>query len=164
MDKQIEIKILESLGQLTDKLEKMENKLSILTKTSEYLDKTKQILEKKKVLTKKQVLEELGISGRNWRGWSELTEGLSLDSKINVHKGMGRSETIIVYLNDFGTTISMASRLFKSLNVKKDYNLSNIEQMFDVDSEKANKILSEMDKIFKGRIKVGFGGCFKRTY
>lgn len=155
-------------GELFDKIEKIENKLNILTKTSEHTEKIKSLLVKRKVLTKKQILEELGISNKSWRGWSEIVSSLSSDPKINIHSGVGRFETIVVHLNDYDSLISMASRLFNSLvpdtRVRpRNYSIDHICQMFDVDQEKATQVLREAQRMFEGRIQSG-AGVFKRVY
>lgn len=160
--------ILSQQGEVLDRIEKMENKLNILTKTSEHTEKIKDLLTKRKILTKKQVLEEIGISNKSWRGWSEIVSSLSADPKINVHSGAGRSETIIIHLNDYDSLVSMASRLFNSLAVGKknqprDYGIDYVCKMFDIDQEKATQVLNEAKRIFDGRIQVGMG-VFKRIY
>ena len=168
MEKNNEIKILETLGELIDKIEKIEGKISLLTKTSEHTERIKELLSKRKILTKKQILEEIGISGKAWRGWKEIADNLSSDPKINIHSGLGRYETIVIYLNEHDSLISMASRLFKSLipdkkNNPRDYEIGYVCQMFNIDQEKAGQVLKEVQRIFEGRIRVGMG-VFKRIY
>jgi len=166
MDKQGKIlnNILAQMVSLTERQERMETKLDMITKTSEFVQKSKEILKIKKILTKEKLLEELGVSNKYWRGWKQIREELANTEEINIHPGMGRAKTQLIYLNELTSTLSMASRFFKKMEKKKDYNLNYIKKAFKIEDSKATKVLEELSKIFEGRIKIGFGGIFKRIY
>jgi|GEM_PF-3526040 hypothetical protein len=156
--------VIKQNAEIYEKIENMQTQLNSITKANEDTKKIKDLLVKKKVLTKKQILEELGISGKSWRGWGEVITSLSSDPQIDVHKGMGRSETIIIYLNDFDSLISMASRLFKGLKDKQDYGLEYVSKLFEIDAEKSKQVINETARIFPGRFERGAGGLFRRKY
>lgn len=157
--KKILVLLMNQHTEFQERMEKIEVLLSSLSKTPEYVEKAKKVLSEKKILTKRQLLEEVGVSIRLWKA---IYEELNKDPKIHIHSGGGRVETILVNIND-NSLITYASNLFKSLKKDKDYSLEYISHFFNVDLEKSQAILNEAVKLFGGRIKRGTG-VFKKEY
>ena len=162
VDKSIIQEVLNQQGEILDKLDKLENKIEILTKTSKFSEKTLELLKLRKKLTKKELIEELGMSKTYWRGWKDLIDNLKSNPQVEIHSGTGRAETILIYLNE-NTIISMASKLFRLLVKGRDYNIEYICKELKVSEEKSKKILKELSNIFGDRIKIGMG-VFKKVY
>jgi len=125
-------KILDKLNDHDEKFSKMESRLDILSKTAEYEQRALEVLEEKKKLTKRELLEELGLSYSSHRLWRAITNFLEKSEKVNIHQGTGRSQSFLVYLNN-DSLLSKASKLFMELKKKRDYRLDFICERYRLD-------------------------------
>jgi hypothetical protein len=159
--------VLKQNTEISERLDKIENKVNILTKTSELTDKAIEIIKQRKYISKKELMSQMGVSFNNWRIWQDIQEKIE-NSKIDLHPGTGRAKTILISLNSLSSSVSIASRLFKQLNPKKptDVDINYLINKFKIDNEKAKEVIDCIREIFGDRCKFSPQNkyLFKRAY